>query len=130
MTESNAAKKFAEKGTAQIKDTSEKLSAATEQTAKLIENTYASAAKGIKDYNLKALEFAQINSDAAFDYAQQLMSMKSPSEMLELWATHARKQFEVLTEQTKELAMLGQRVTTETAEPLSSEVTKAFSKVA
>ena len=130
MTESNAAKKFAEKGTAQIKDTSEKLSAATEQTAKLIENTYASAAKGIKDYNLKALEFAQINSDAAFDYAQQLMSMKSPSEMLELWATHARKQFEVLSEQTKELAMLGQRVTTETAEPLSSEVTKAFSKVA
>jgi len=130
MTESNAAKKFAEKGTAQIKDTSEKLSAATEQTAKLIENTYASAAKGIKDYNLKALEFAQINSDAAFDYAQQLMSMKSPSEMLELWATHAREQFEVLTEQTKELAMLGQRVTTETAEPLSSEVTKAFSKVA
>jgi len=130
MTENIAAKKFGEKGAAQIKDTSEKFSAVTEQTTKLIENTYASATKGIKDYNFKAIEFAQVNSDAAFDYAKQLMSAKSPSEMLELWTTHARKQFEVLTEQTKELAMLGQKVAAETAEPLSSGVTKAFNQAA
>ena len=103
MTENIATKKFGEKG-------SEKFSAATEQTTKLIESACASATKGIKDYNFKAIEFAQVNSEAAFDYAKQLMSAKSPSEMLELWTTHARKQFEVLTEQTKELALLGQRV--------------------
>jgi phasin len=108
-----------EKGTAQIKDASDKVSAATEQTSKLVEDTFASAAKGIKDYNLKAVEFAQLNSDAAFDYAKQLMNAKSPSEMLELWSTFARKQLEVLTEQTKGLAMLGQRVANETSEPLS-----------
>jgi len=130
MTENIAARKFVEKGAANIKDASEKLSAATEQTTKLIENTYASAAKGIKDYNFKTIEFAQLNSDAAFDYAKQLMSAKSPSEMLELWTTHARKQFDVLTEQTKELAMLGQRVATETTEPLSRGVTKAFNQAA
>jgi phasin len=126
MTENNAAKKFGEKGAAYIKDTSEKFSAATEQTTKLIENTYASATKGIKDYNFKAIEFAQVNSDAAFDYAKQLMNAKSPSEMQELWTTHARKQFEALTEQTKELAMLGQRVAAESVEPLSRGVTKGL----
>lgn len=130
VTENIAARKFAENGAAQIKDTSEKLSAAAEQTTKLIENTFASAAKGIKDYNFKAIEFAQVNSEAAFDYAKQLMSAKSPSEMLEVWTTHARKQFEVLTEQTKELAMLGQKVAAETAKPLSSGVTKAFNQAA
>jgi phasin len=118
MTET-AFKTNVEKGTGQIKDASDKLSAATEQTSKLVEDTFASAAKGIKDYNLKAVEFAQLNSDAAFDYAKQLMNAKSPSEMLELWRTFARKQVEVLTEQTKGLAMLGQRVANETAEPLS-----------
>ena len=76
MTENIAAKEFGEKGLANIKGASEKLTAATEQTTKLMENTYAVAAKGIKDYNLKALEFAKVNSDTAFDYAQQLMSAK------------------------------------------------------
>jgi phasin len=122
MAEHVAFKTNVERGAAQIKDTSEKFSAATEQTTKLVENTFESAAKGIKDYNFKAVEFAQLNSDAAFDYAKQLMSAKSPSEILELWSMYVRKQFEVLTEQTKELAMLGQRVATETAEPLSKRV--------
>jgi hypothetical protein len=40
------------------------------------------------------------------------------------------KQFEVLTEQTKQLSMLGQRVVTETAEPLTSGTTKAFNQAA
>jgi phasin len=130
MTENIAAKKFGEKGLANFTDASEKLSAATEQTTKLMENTYAAAAKGIKDYNLKALEFAKANSDTAFDYAQQLMSAKTPSEMLGLWTANTPKQFEVLTEQTKQLSMLGQRVVTETAEPLTSGTTKAFNQAA
>ena len=54
------------------------------------------------------------------------MSAKTPSEMLELWITHARKQFEVLTEQTKQLSMLGQRVVTETAEPLTRGNNQSF----
>jgi hypothetical protein len=41
-----------------------------------------------------------------------------------VWTAHARKQFEAVTDQTKELTAIAQRVTTETAEP----VTKAFKK--
>jgi len=126
MTENLAARKYGDKGAAHIKHTSDQFDAAAEQTTKVMEQTYATAANGIRDYNLKALEIARVNSDAAFDYARQLMSVKSPSEMLELWTSHARKQFEALTEQTKGLAMLGQKVVTETTEP----VTKALNKVA
>jgi phasin len=122
MAENVASKTNAEKGAAQIKETAEKFSAATEQTTRLAENTFASAAKGIKDYNVKIFEFAQLNSEAALDYAKQLMSAKSPSEMVELWTSYVRKQFEMLSEQTKELAMLGQRMATETAEPLSKQL--------
>jgi phasin len=126
MTKHIAARKFGDKGAAHIKDASEQFGVAAEQTTKVMEQTYATAANGIRDYNLKALEIARVNSDSAFDYARQLMSVKSPSEMLELWTTHARKQFEVLTEQTKGLAVLGQKVVTETTGP----VTKALNKVA
>ena len=56
--------------------------------------------------------------------------MKSPSEFVELSTEHARKQFESLTEQTKELTALAQQVTLATAEPLKTGITKAFNHAA
>jgi phasin family protein len=41
--------------------------------------------------------------------------VKSPSEFIELSTAHARKQFEAMTAQTKELTELAQKVTTEIA---------------
>jgi hypothetical protein len=73
---------------------------------------------------------ARTNADAAFDYARQFLDVKSPSEMMELCTALVRKQFEVLTQQTQELAAIGQKVATESAAPLTSGVTKAFKKVA
>jgi hypothetical protein len=58
------------------------------------------------------------------------MAAKTLSEMVELSSTHARKQFEALTQQSKELSALAQKVATETAEPIKSGVSKALSKVA
>jgi hypothetical protein len=47
---------------------------------------------------------------------------------VELSSAHARKQFETLTAQSKELSALAQKVATETAEPMKAGMTKAFSK--
>jgi hypothetical protein len=55
--------------------------------------------------------------------------VKSFSEVVELSTAHARKQFETVTAQTKDLTALAQKVATETAEPLKGSVTKAFQKV-
>ncbi|MEA2935571.1 MAG: hypothetical protein QOD74_2217, partial [Variibacter sp.] len=43
---------------------------------------------------------------------------------------HARKQFETLSAQSKELASLAQKVSTETAEPIKAGFSKAFNAVA
>jgi hypothetical protein len=111
-----------------IENTARKFgAAATEQATNVIENTYSTATKGIRDYNLKMLEVVQANADAAFDYARQFLDVKSPSE---LCTALVRKQFEVLTQLTQELAAIGQKVATESAAPLTSGVTKAFKKVA
>jgi hypothetical protein len=47
---------------------------------------------------------------------------------VELWTAHAQKQFETLTEQTKELTALGQRTAAESAEPMARSVNQAFKK--
>ena len=49
--------------------------------------------------------------------------------MVELSTAHARKQFEALTQQSKDLNALAQKVATETSEPIKSGMSRAFSKV-
>jgi phasin len=100
------------------------------QATKQFESTYSTAVDGMREYSLKVLEIARINADTAFDYAQQIMSVKSPSEVMELSTAHTRKQIETLTAQSKELAALGQKVAAASGEPLASGIAKTFSKVA
>jgi phasin len=117
-------------GSAQAKEAFEKMSAATGEAAALIKNSYSSGVKAAQDYNNKVLEFAQTNTEAVFGFAQKLSDVKSPSDFIELSTEHSRKQFETLTEQTKELAALAQKVTLVTAEPLRTGLTKAFGQLA
>ena len=83
---------------------------ATTGAPDLIKNSYSTALKGAQDYNNKLLEFAQSNSDTAFEFAQRLLRAESSSELVEL-SDAARRQSATLTEQTKELAALVQKVT-------------------
>jgi phasin len=125
-----AFREFAERGVAQCKDNYEKMKAAAEEATDVLETTYSTASKGASDYGLKVIEAARVNTNAAFDFAGELFAAKSLSEFIEMSSSHARKQFETLTAQSKELGALAQKVATETAEPIKSGMNKAFSKVA
>jgi phasin len=125
-----AFREFAERGVAQAKDTYEKMKAAAEEATDVLETTYSTATKGASDYGMKVIETARINTNSAFDFAGELLAAKTLSEVMELSSTHMRKQFEALTEQSKELGALAQKVATDTAEPIKSGMNKAFSKVA
>jgi phasin len=129
MTE-NVSREFAEKSAERVRDTYGKVQAAAEESTKVMERTYSTASKGAVDFNLHLLEIAQGNMNAAFDFARQLTHVKSPSEFFELSAAHMRKQFENFTEQAKHLTTLAQKVTTDAAQPLQSEVAKTFKKSA
>src|SRR4051812_36322611 len=125
-----AFREFAEKSVTQAKDNWEKMKAATEEATDLIEDSYATASKGAADYGLKLIEAARANTNAHFDYAGQLLTVKSLSEAVELSTAHLRKQFDTFSTQSKELTALAQKVTTETVEPIKESVTSAFKKVA
>ena len=124
-----AFREFAEKGLTQVKENYEKMKVAAEEATDVFEDTYATASKGASDYGLKVIENARANANATFDYASELMNVKSVAEVVELSTAHARKQFETLTAQTKELSALAQKVATESTEPMKAGVTKAFKKV-
>lgn len=122
-------REIAEKSVSQAKENYEKLKAVAEETTDVMEETYVTATKGSTEYGLKLIDAARLNTNAAFDFFSELITVKSFSEALELSTAHTRKQFETVTAQSKELTSIVQKVATETAEPLKAGVTKAFSKV-
>jgi phasin len=115
-------REIAEKGAAQSKEVFEKMSLASGQAANVMQHCYSAAVKGMQDYNNKLLEFTHANTRAAFDFAQKVSGVKSPSEFVELSTQHAQHQLATLTEQTKQLAALAQQVTLATAEPLKTSL--------
>ena len=125
-----AFREVAEKSVSQAKENYEKLKAAAEEATDVLEETYATATKGSTEYGLKLIDVARLNTNAAFDFFSQVITVKSISEALELSTAHARKQFETATEQGKELTAIAQKVATDSVEPIKAGVTKAFSKVA
>jgi hypothetical protein len=87
-------RKMTDKGVAHASNIYAKASVASEEAADLLGNTYATVTKGATDYNLKLIEIARTN--AAFDYAHELLGVKSPSEFIELSTAQMRTQFDIV----------------------------------
>ncbi|WP_306891467.1 phasin [Ancylobacter amanitiformis] len=121
-------REMAEKSVQSARDAYEKMKTSAEETTDVLEDTYTTASKGVAEYNAVALESLRTNVNAAFDYVGALFSAKSVSEAVEISTGHVRKQFDVLSAQTKELSALAQKVATETAEPIKASVEKSMKK--
>lgn len=121
---------FAEKGVSQARDSYAKFKEVAESHNGTIEAVFTSVSKGSSEYAAKLMEIAKVNTSSTLDFAQELLAAKSPSEALELWTTHARKQFETLSAQAKELAELTQKVATETAQPIKDSAAKIYKPAA
>lgn len=125
-----AYRELAEKGIAQAKQNYERFKSVAEDSNELMEATCTAAMRGASECGLKMIEAMRANVNAQFDFARDLLAVKSPSEAVELSSTHARKQFDAFSTQSKELASLAQKVSSETAEPLKAGFNRALRAVA
>jgi len=117
---------FAEKGVSQARDSYAKFKDAAETHNGTIEAVFTSASKGASAYSAKLLEFFKANTTTSLDFAQELFGVKTPAAAIELWTSQARKQFETFSAQAKELTELGQKVATETVEPIKASAAKFY----
>src|SRR5436853_484196 len=121
---------FAEKGVSQARDSYAKFKDAAETHNGTMEAVFTSASKGASAYSAKLLEFFKANTTAELDFAQELFGVKTPAAAMELWTSHAKKQFETLSAQAKELTELSQKVATETVEPIKASAAKFYKPAA
>ncbi len=121
---------FAEKGVSQARDSYAKFKDAAESHNGTVEAVFTTFNKGVSEYSAKLMEIMKATTSANLDFAQELIAVKSPTQAVELWTSHAKKQFETLSARAKELAELTQKVATETAEPIKANASKLFKPAA
>jgi phasin len=121
---------FAEKGVSQARDNYAKFKDAAESHNGTMEAVFSAYSNGAKQYSAKLMDMLKSTTSANLDFAQELVAVKSPTEAMELWTSHARKQFEAFTAHTKDLTELAQKVATETAEPIKASASKIMVKPA
>jgi phasin len=121
---------FAEKGVSQCRDNYAKFKDAAESHNGTMEAVFTCASKGASNYSAKLMEFVKANTTANLDFAQELLGVKSPSEAMELWTTYARRSYETLSTQFKELSELSQKVASDTVEPIKANAAKYYKPAA
>lgn len=119
-------RRLAEHSAAQVKSTFDKAGAAATEQTRRAEQSALTAFSDVRECYLKMLEMAQQNTAASFDLARELVSVQTPSELVEVWSGRSREAYETFSEQTKELSALVQKVATSTAHPLANGLTNPF----
>ena len=114
--------------TAQTKEAFENVSAATAQAGNLLRDTYSTAVTRAEEYNAKVIEFARTNTQTNLEFVQKLSNAKSPTELLEAWTNHSRRQFETLAEQARELLSIAQKTMLTATERVQTDVNKTYSQ--
>ena len=99
------------------KEVSENSKATAEETTTALEKTYSTVATGAADFHHQWIEIVRFNTNSTLDFVQQLFSVKSPAEVLELSTAHFRTQFETFAEQSRHLTGMAQKMTTHAVEP-------------
>jgi hypothetical protein len=94
----------------------EEMSATDIEAMEAHTGTIAATAAGTTAYGLKIMEAACINANAMIEFSNVFLQAKSLSEMVLLSTAHARKQIETVTEQTKQLAAVAEKMAEETSD--------------
>jgi hypothetical protein len=109
------------------RDTAASVSETAREAANRMQESSSKAAEGFREYQLKVLSAAQANVNAMFEYALDAIQAQSMSDLMELSATHSRRQLETIAQQSREIASAAQKLATETTRPLAGGLGSQFS---
>jgi phasin len=123
-------REFAEEAMAQTRGNYERIETAANEMLSVLASTQSTATKSIVNYRTWMIEVAHGNVIAAFDFAQNLGTARSASDVIELSSAHARARFDALAAQTNELTELSHNFVTEMAEPVNMSIANARKGVA
>jgi phasin len=119
---------FAEQGLNQSREAYGRMKAATEEATDVLEESFESTRDSMRDVQFKALDVAQANAEATFEFARKLLSVTSVSDALQLQSSFARERFEALVDYSKDVQSTMTKVGTEASKPAKVMFDRAMSQ--
>lgn len=124
-----AVRDMAEKGVEQFRDAYERMRTTAQESSDMIEDSYETTRQGLVEFNLRALDAAKANTDAAYAFMRDMVGVKSLSQAIELQTSYARQQFETFSKQSKDMQELASKMASEAGEPVKEAVEKMFKDI-
>lgn len=78
------------------------------------------------EFQLKAMEIAQANTNAMFQHVRNLLSLGGPAEIVPLTQTFLSDQMQAFVRQTAEINDLAAKLAAETAKPVHEGLVRSF----
>lgn len=119
-------REFAEKSVDQAKVIYGQFKDATQGAVDMLDEQTAAFKGATTEFNVTALDFAQANTNAGFEFARKLAGAKDIKEIFELQIGFARDQAKVYAKQGKELGAISTKVGEQAVAPLKDGMTKSF----
>ncbi|KZK79150.1 Phasin protein [Pseudovibrio sp. W64] len=113
-----------EKSVDQAREGYAKVKSASEEASAMLEETMEVTRDSFMEINLKAVDAAKDNSEAAFSHIRDMFGVKSLSEAIELQSSYSRKQYDAMSQQVREM----QETATKLATTMSQPAKEAFDK--
>ena len=117
-------RQFADQATQQTRDTYGRMKTAAEEAQATMETTVDGMQNAGTTIGLKAIDAMRTNAELGLSHLENLMKVKSVSELIELQSSYVRKQTETSADQIKQM----QELSTKVAEDVSAPAKAQFDK--
>lgn len=120
-----AMRDFVENSLMQSKDSYDKFKVTAEETTVELEKTIEKTRNGVMEFNSKAIEAVQENTDATLSHVKDVFAVKSLAEVLELQTAFVKKQMDVMQAQAETFKSMTTKLSEETSEPYQAAFQKS-----
>ena len=117
---------FAQKSVDQAQAAFEKVSEVAHGNVQLLDAAANAYKNRLTDIQLKSMEFAQANMNAAFAFARKFVAVRDPAEVFSLNQSFFKDQADAMQRQAAELNELSVALAKETLKPVQEGMTKSF----
>jgi hypothetical protein len=106
---------FADRQAVQGQEAIEALSAAAQ-------DTYSTNIKSLTEYSQKVIKAGRHDADRAYESWLELIEVRSLPELIEVWASLAPQQFDIMSSRTGEFVGLFCRMTADATKPIANSM--------
>jgi phasin len=113
----NEVRAFVEQSVAQARAAFDGIANAANQAVSQWQGQAQAARAGASEIAHKSMAYAEQNMAATFDFAEKLMHVKDPTEVMRLQSEYVARQMQALSTQAQELGQSAAKIVMDTAKP-------------